>query len=344
MLFFILWKLSSNADREQNSTENQFSKDNLFVTDQRGFNTILKGEASEFLTANDSRLVLQAEVMNISLADPTKVIIEAIAGDWYDGPDGPTKLRCWEAEYVINTFSLATLQRGWTTLFNPSLPKWKRDAIHTMQMGLHTKIFMQFPPDQVFWDKKNEFMLYSSRKRGWYPVFQNLDHPKLHPGSGILIATVTGELAWRLDDYRTTNEDAKKEIMEVLYDMFGAQLPEPTNFYYYQSWKGEQGWDGGNWIAGSFSSWPPGMTIKQHQNLRANVNRLWFAGEANSANYFGTLQGAWFEGNEIGNRVASRLNGVEESGKDLVRYEDLKGPNAPEDFNDRNGFCRQCVE
>ena len=42
---------------------------------------------------------------------------------------------------------------------------------------------------------------------------------------------------------------------------------------------------------GSYSNWPVGMTLEKHQNLRANVNRLYFAGEATSAQYYGFLQG-----------------------------------------------------
>lgn len=46
-----------------------------------------------------------------------------------------------------------------------------------------------------------------------------------------------------------------------------------------------------------------------HENLRANVNRLWFAGEATSAEYFGFLHGAWFEGRDAGERIAKLLGG-----------------------------------
>ena len=42
---------------------------------------------------------------------------------------------------------------------------------------------------------------------------------------------------------------------------------------------------------GSYSNWPVGMTLEKHQNLRANVGRLYFAGEAMSAQYYGFLQG-----------------------------------------------------
>lgn len=52
-----------------------------------------------------------------------------------------------------------------------------------------------------------------------------------------------------------------------------------------------------------------GMTLEMHQNLRANVGRLWFAGEATSAAYYGFLQAAYYEGKEVGERIAGMLTG-----------------------------------
>ena len=37
------------------------------------------------------------------------------------------------------------------------------------------------------------------------------------------------------------------------------------------------------------------------------MGRLYFAGEAMSAEYFGFLHGAWFEGQEVGERIAGQI-------------------------------------
>ena len=89
------------------------------------------------------------------------------------------------------------------------------------------------------------------------------------------------------------------------------------------------------------------MTLEKHQNLRANVDRLWFAGESNSAEYFGFLQGGWFEGQEIGMRIASMLGGKPTdvgtyhnytvSGP-LAHYEVLHGTTRLTEYNERNGW------
>lgn len=91
-----------------------------------------------------------------------------------------------------------------------------------------------------------------------------------------------------------------------------------------------------------------GVTLERHQNLRANVDRLWFAGEATSAQYFGFLQGAWFEGREAGERIAGLLGSAcvnaaadgSTSGAcgDMVHYEDLEGTTTIDEYNVSNGW------
>jgi hypothetical protein len=74
-----------------------------------------------------------------------------------------------------------------------------------------------------------------------------------------------------------------------------AAIPEPTAFMYPR-------WGRIPWARGSYSNWPPGTSLLTHQNLRANVGRLWFAGEATSVNCFGFLHGAGGQGNRGGGR------------------------------------------
>jgi polyamine oxidase len=247
--------------------------------------------------------------MNINYTDSSKVLVSSERMQNEPFQNDPF---CIEAEYVITTFNVAVLQAG-VIGFDPPLPQWKKTAIDTMQMGVYTKIFMRFPCDQVFWNRSTETFLHVSPKRGYYPVFQNLDHENFHLGSGILFVTMVGDEAYRID--RQTNEQTEKEVMEVLHDMFGTMIPDPIAFYY-------PGWTRTEWAYGSFSNMPAGMTLENHQNLRANVDRVWFAGKATSTNYFGFLQCAYFERKEIGDRIAAKLNEDYVKGADLVRYED----------------------
>ncbi len=145
----------------------------------------MHGQASEFMKSNDTRLHLNTIVKNITWSDHGVKVLNA---------DGS----CIDADYAILTFSVGVLQSG-DVHFSPELPYWKKIAIKTFQMGMYTKIFLQFPPDKIFWDKSTEFFLYASPTRGYYPVWQSLDHQHFLPGSGILFVTVVTDQSYVVD-------------------------------------------------------------------------------------------------------------------------------------------------
>lgn len=196
---------------------------------------------------------------------------------------------CVTADYAICTFSLGVLQNDVVT-FEPPLPAWKQAGIEGMEMGTYTKIFLQFPPEadgSFFWEHGpnagTEYFLYADPVgRGWYPVWQSLTAPGFIPGSGIFFVTVVYSQSYIAE--QQDDETTKGEVIAVLRSMFGQEIPDPVDFMYPR-------WSLEPWSFGSFSNWPPGLSLETHQNLRANLERLWFAGEATSVGYFGWLQG-----------------------------------------------------
>ncbi|KAI1085437.1 amine oxidase [Whalleya microplaca] len=308
-----------------NLTYYQFSDENNFVWDQRGFNTFVIGEAYEYLKENDSRLLLETTVTSISYG-AEGVVVHLDGGD------------CIEAQHAISTFSLGVLQNEIVD-FDPPLPRWKREAIEQFQMGTYTKIFMQF--NETFWDRDTQFFLYADNNtRGYYPVWQSLSAPGFIEESNIIFVTVVDDQSYRIE--QQPDEVTKGEAMAVLRAMFpDKEIPEPIDFMY-PRWSTEE------WAYGSYSNWPVGMTLEKHQNLRANVDRLWFAGEAFSAQYFGFLHGAWFEGRDVGMRIAgllggkgnhSECDGNSTEGCGLMRnYEVLHGTTFADEFNAKNGW------
>lgn len=78
-----------------------------------------------------------------------------------------------------------------------------------------------------------------------------------------------------------------------------------------------------------------------HQNLRANVGRVWWAGEATSAEFYGFLQGAWFEGRDVGGAVAACVAGKAGgncSGGGEVFYDVLHGTTGAGAYGAENGW------
>ena len=254
------------------------------MIDQRGFSYIFEQQAaSTFLKKNDPRILLNTQITNISYSDDGVTIYSK---------DG----NCVKADYAICTFSLGVLQDDDAVKFTPELPDWKKTAIQKFTMGTYTKIFMQF--NETFWPPETQYLLYANPYlRGYYPLWQSLSTPGFFPGSNIIFVTVTNEMAWRAE--RQSDEQTKNEAMAVLRKMFpDRDIPEPTAFLYPR-------WSTEPWAYGSYSNWPPSTTLEMHENLRANVNRLWFAGEATSPTFFGFLHGAWFEGQDAGREIAA---------------------------------------
>ncbi|KAL8942049.1 MAG: hypothetical protein Q9216_001902 [Gyalolechia sp. 2 TL-2023] len=214
-------------------------------------------------------------------------------------------------------------------MFEPALPEWKQLGIETFSMGTYTKIFLQFPQDQVFWNTSYQFLLYADpHERGYYPVWQSLEGEGFLPGSGIIFVTVVHAQSYVVE--AQDDEITKAEVLEVLRTMFGAEkVPEPIAFMYPR-------WSLEPWAYGSYSNWPPGTTLEMHQNLRANVDRLHFAGEATSAQYFGFLHGAWFEGQAVGNAIADLINNARCA--EQVHYQTLRSTTFQDEYNATNGW------
>ncbi|KAJ7707536.1 amine oxidase [Mycena rosella] len=260
-----------------------FSDENLLSVDQRGFKHLIQAEAQTFLKPGQT--LLNATVRTITHSNDSVVITLA---------NGTTI----SADYAITTFSLGVLQND-DVLFEPALPIWKQEAIQSMSMATYTKIFLQF--EDKFWFD-TQFALYADTERGRYPVWQGLDLEGFLPGSGIIFATVTGDYSERIESL--SDAQVQAELVDVLATMFpNITIPTPTAFLFPR-------WFSDPLYRGSYSNWPASFVSPHHTNLRANVGkRLWFSGEAMSQRYFGFLHGAYFEGIDAGEKVASCVLG-----------------------------------
>lgn len=122
------------------------------------------------------------------------------------------------------------------------------------------------------------------------------------PGSKILFVTTTvsvfrtyteqGYLPFSQGDYSQRIEalpdsEVQTEIMGVLRTMFpNVTVPDPVDFMFPR-------WHSDPLYRGSYSNWPSSFYSDHHKNLRATVeDRLWFAGEATSAKYYGQCRAA----------------------------------------------------
>ena len=292
-----------------------------FVMDQRGYDILANHLADGYLEPGDERLILESPVTN---AEYTK-----------DGVTVHTAQNtCYEADYAICTFSLGVLQQSINgeapVKFTPAFPSWKAESIFGNVMAIYTKIFYQFEPEDVFWPKHVKYFNYASpTTRGYWTDWESLDYPGSPlEGSGIIFGTVTLGQSERIE--LQSDEATMQEGLEVLRQMFpDAMVPQPQDFIYHR-------WGMVPWSYGSYSNWATGYTLEAQTNFRANLDRLWFAGEATSSEFFGYLHGAFYEGKIAAAEVAACLKG-EPSCADRARYTNLRG--WPESYyNETAGF------
>ena len=138
--------------------------------------------------------------------------------------------------------------------------------------------------------------MYAAGTRGYYTVWQNLNAPGylFKQTDHILMVTTTDNESKRIESM--TTQQVQAEIMQVLRNMFGKDVQEPIDIVFPK-------WLENPLFRGSYSNWPIGASQKHHMNMRASLGRLWFAGEAMSADYYGYLHGAWLEGKAIGKSI-----------------------------------------
>ena len=178
----------------------------FFVSDQRGLWSMYE----DLYKPLTNRILLGKTVAEIKYS-ATSVEVTTSDGDKF------------AVDYALCTFSTGVLASDMVT-FNPVLPQWKKEVIFKILMSLYMKIFLKFP--SKFWDD-HEYILYASKERGRFPVFQDLERPGILPnGSNILLITVTEDEARRIE--RQTYDETKAEVMKMLRTIYGQGTPDAT--------------------------------------------------------------------------------------------------------------------
>ncbi|KAK2557903.1 Polyamine oxidase 1, partial [Acropora cervicornis] len=174
-------------------------------------------------------------------------------------------------------------------------------------MVYYTKIFLKFP--KKFWDD-SEFILHISKQgTGHFPHFQNLDRPGFFEGSRMLLATVTGDVALRIeaqDDSKTLDE-----IMQVLRNMYGDGIPNATEIVVSK-------WSQNPYVRGSWSDPVVGTDHSAHANMARPIKNLFFGGEAVHGEWYGFMQGAYYSAREQANEIASLIRRKKRARQRLV--------------------------
>lgn len=201
------------------------------------------------------------------------------------------------ADAAVITVPLGVLKAN-SIKFEPRLPEWKEEAIADLAIGTENKIALHF--DKVFWPNV-EFLGVVSTTTYGCSYFLNLHKATGHP---VLVYMPAGKLAHDIE--KMSDEAAAKFAFSQLKEI----LPDASDpiQYLVSHWGTDEN------SLGSYSYDTVGKSHDLFERLRIPVDNLFFAGEATSLNYTGTVHGAFATGLMAAEECRMRV---------LERYMDL---------------------
>ncbi|KAJ4978426.1 hypothetical protein NE237_009206 [Protea cynaroides] len=269
-------RVTSLKNTEPRRFEIDFGEDQYFVADRRGYASVVRYTATQFLSSKngiitDPRLKLNKVVRAINYSK-NAVTVQTEDGSVY------------HAKAAMVSASLGVLQSNLIE-FKPDLPSWKTLAIYEFSMTVFGKIFLKFP--YKFWPTGpgTQYFLYAHERRGYYPIWKHFEDE--FPGSNILMIIITDDEARRIE--RQTDAETEAETMEALRKMFGSHIPNPTDIFVARWWSNR-------FFKGSFSNWPAGVEQYHFDNLQKPVGPIYFTGEHTSEKYSAYVHGAYLAG------------------------------------------------
>ena len=181
--------------------------------------------------------------------------------------------------------------------FTPALPTDKTDAIGRLQMGSLNKVVLFF--DRAFWPTDIQYLGYASPDRSKFPLFFNY---RLMSEANVLVAYCTGNAGAALESH--SDVKIENDIMDVLRIMFPIKAISPIKTIVTR-------WTNDHFSRGSTSYVPVGASDSDFGLLAQPVGgHLFFAGEHTSAEYRGTVHGAYLSGIREADRIHEAAKGA----------------------------------
>jgi len=275
-----------------------------FVTDPRGYVAVVEYIASPMLQATSvsnppacpqHQFLFNKSVDAIrygqSSNDGTRCCVETSDASSY----------C--AKKCIVTFSGGVINAATksNTLFYPPLPSWKVDAYAKAPNGIYTKIFLKY--NVSFWDNADYILYADPKRRGYYSVWQNMEsHGKFFPeNANILMVTVVQAESERVE--AQPKHKTIEEVQATLKMMYGQHIPEPVDIHI-------PIWNADPAFRGCWSSMQVGIQAADFEHMQAEVDGVFFAGEATDALYNGFTTGGYHSGEVVAGKVLGSIKNL----------------------------------
>ncbi|HOV02795.1 MAG TPA: FAD-dependent oxidoreductase [Kaistiaceae bacterium] len=194
------------------------------------------------------------------------------------------------ADRIVCTLPPGVLQAGRPQFAEPLAPD-RQAAIDGLGMGLLDKCWLRF--ERIAWPRDADWIEWLGPRPGYWAEWVSLARAAKKPVLvGFNAADAAGEIE-RLDD-----RDTIAAAHEALRAMFGTAFPAPLAGQVTR-------WRQDRFALGSYSFNAVGTSPDTRRALAGADwdGKLWFAGEACSAGYFGTAHGALLSGEDVARRL-----------------------------------------
>ncbi len=231
------------------------------------------GKLTEFL-AQGLNIQLSQEVVSIGVGK-----VKTRNGDLF------------EADKIVVTVPLGFLKSEKITFEEP-LSRQRKQAISRLGFGLLNKVWLRF--DNIVWPNDTDWIEWRGPEVGQWAEWVNFGHSANLPVLLTFSGADNARVLEGLSDRATISEASK-----ALKSMFGSSFPDPIAAQITR-------WSRDPFSLGSYSFNAVGSTPEMRADLYGSEweGALWFAGEATSREYFGTVHGALISGESVARELA----------------------------------------
>jgi monoamine oxidase len=182
------------------------------------------------------------------------------------------------ARAVIVTASTSVLANR-VIAFTPELPASMQEAFVCVPLGSDNKVFFRVAPGRMPFEGTEYFA-------GRFDSLRTASYATRPAGQEVLTGFFGGRLARELEEQGELENFAREELVRI----FGADFAKDLQAAVSTAWCSDP------WSSGAYSAALPGRAHMRETLQQPIAERIFFAGEACSVGYFGTIIGAWHSG------------------------------------------------
>lgn len=240
-----------------------------------------------------SRQGAGALIGKLALGVPIKFFSPVTLVDWRERSVALTMgQEVVTARAAIITASTAVLASG-KIEFRPHLSARYAGAFEKLKLGSYDHVALAFD-DNALGLNANEVVFEKAFTAKTAALFANVH------GTRLSLLTLAGHAGAELAD---KGESAMTDFaLDWISGIFGSRAKRAVSRMRATSWKKEP------WVLGAFSSGPPGAQDARKALAEPLNDAVWFAGEAVHQNLWGTVGGAWQDGERAANAVIAELD------------------------------------